>query len=187
MGLLPDTQTYGLRMRRECRECFPHHLKHVPWCMPGSLISGFLWNWWRGKRSRHSRRMRNSQFAYLVRSPLKSFCIWINSFIFKQQSVDFDAFSGPFTRVHRKVHCVVLLFNWGVMELTGIVIFVIMLSSLLGKRLRIGLLALFRTEALTVLSWRRPCSSCRVSDEGGILHNTETFVIPFPLFDIYTI
>ena len=22
---------------------------HVPWCMPGSLISGFLWNWRRGK------------------------------------------------------------------------------------------------------------------------------------------
>ena len=35
---------------------------HVPWCMPGSLIIGFLWSWWRGKRSRHSRRMRNPQF-----------------------------------------------------------------------------------------------------------------------------
>ena len=35
---------------------------HVPWCMLGSLISGFLWSWWRGKRSRHSRRMRNPQF-----------------------------------------------------------------------------------------------------------------------------
>ena len=35
---------------------------HVPWCMPGSLTSGFLWSRWRGKRSRHSRRMRNPQF-----------------------------------------------------------------------------------------------------------------------------
>ena len=37
-----------------------HHgtcLTHVPWCMPGSLNSGFLWSRWRGKRSRHSRRM----------------------------------------------------------------------------------------------------------------------------------
>ena len=25
MGLLPDTQTCGLRMRRECRESFPRH------------------------------------------------------------------------------------------------------------------------------------------------------------------
>ena len=48
-----------------------HHgtcVTHVPWCMPGSLTSGFLWNRWRGKRSRHSRRMRN--LAYLVRGPL---------------------------------------------------------------------------------------------------------------------
>ena len=35
---------------------------HVLWCMPGSLSSGFLWSRWRGKRSRHSRRMRNPQF-----------------------------------------------------------------------------------------------------------------------------
>ena len=35
---------------------------HVPWCMPGSIFSGFLWSWWRGKRSRNSRRMRNPQF-----------------------------------------------------------------------------------------------------------------------------
>ena len=35
---------------------------HVPWCMPGSLTSGFLWSRWRGQRSWHSRRMRNPQF-----------------------------------------------------------------------------------------------------------------------------
>ena len=35
----------------------------VPWCMPGSLTCVFLWSRWRGKRSRHSRRMRNSQFC----------------------------------------------------------------------------------------------------------------------------
>ena len=29
-----------------------HHgtcVTHVLWCMPGSLTSSFLWNWWRGK------------------------------------------------------------------------------------------------------------------------------------------
>ena len=54
MGLLPDTQNCGLRMRRECRERFPRHrlqwkppvsdpgmhhgtcVTHVPWCMSGS-------------------------------------------------------------------------------------------------------------------------------------------------------
>ena len=58
MGLLPDTQNCGLRMRRECREHFPchrlqrkplvsdpvmHHgtcVTHVPWCMSGSLNRG---------------------------------------------------------------------------------------------------------------------------------------------------
>ena len=49
-----------------------HHgtcVMHVPWCMMGSLTSGFLWRPWRGKRSRQSWRMRNSQFTYLVRGP----------------------------------------------------------------------------------------------------------------------
>ena len=42
-----------------------HHgtcVTHVPWCMPGSLTSGFPWIRLQGKRSRHSRRMRNLQF-----------------------------------------------------------------------------------------------------------------------------
>ena len=37
-------------------------ITHVPWCMPGSLNSGFLLSLWRGKCSRHSRCMRNPQF-----------------------------------------------------------------------------------------------------------------------------
>ena len=58
MGLLPDTSNCGLRMRQECRERFPRHrlqrkplvsdpymyhgtcVRHVPWWMSGSLISG---------------------------------------------------------------------------------------------------------------------------------------------------
>ena len=28
------------------------HVTHVPWCMSGSLASGFLWSQWLGKRSR---------------------------------------------------------------------------------------------------------------------------------------
>ena len=37
--------------------CHGTCVTHVPWCMAGSLASGFLWNRWRGKRSRHSRHM----------------------------------------------------------------------------------------------------------------------------------
>ena len=74
MGLLPDTYNCVLRLRRECRECFPRHwvsdhdihhdtcVTHVSWCMPRTLTSGFLWSWWRGTRSRHSRNMHNKQF-----------------------------------------------------------------------------------------------------------------------------
>ena len=52
---------------------------HVPWCMPGSLTSGFLWNKLREKRSRHS---ANSSFTCLVRGPCKPlqryFHLWDN-------------------------------------------------------------------------------------------------------------
>ena len=50
-----------------------HHgtcVTHVPWCMPGSLTSGFLWNRRRVKRSRHSRRMRNLQFYVSGKRPI---------------------------------------------------------------------------------------------------------------------
>ena len=60
------------------RERFPHHfmlaiptcITHVPWCMPGSLTSGFRWSRWRGKCSRHSRPMRNLQFYVPGKRPM---------------------------------------------------------------------------------------------------------------------
>ena len=70
-------------MCRECREFFPPprvndpHMHpdtcvtHVPWCMPGSLTSSFLWSWSLGKRSRHSRRMRNLQFHISGKRPIE--------------------------------------------------------------------------------------------------------------------
>ena len=83
MGFLPDTWKCGLRMRRECRERFPRHrlqrkplisdpgmhhgtcVTHVPWCMSGSpTYDGG------GKRSRHSRHMRNPQFYVSGKRPM---------------------------------------------------------------------------------------------------------------------
>ena len=52
-----------------------HHgtcVTHVPWCMPGSLTSGFLWSRWWGKSSRHSRRMRNPQFYVSGKRPMRT-------------------------------------------------------------------------------------------------------------------
>ena len=45
---------------------------HVPWCILGSLTSGFLWSRWRGKRSRHSRRMHFLQFFISGKRPILS-------------------------------------------------------------------------------------------------------------------
>ena len=52
-----------------------HHdscVTHVPWCMPESLTSSFYWSWWRGKRSRHSRRMRNPEFYVPGKRPIQT-------------------------------------------------------------------------------------------------------------------
>ena len=54
-----------------------HHdtcVTHVPWCMSGSLTSGFLWSRWRGKRSRHSRRMRNPLFCVSGKRSMDEMC-----------------------------------------------------------------------------------------------------------------
>ena len=82
LGLLPDTHNCGLRMCPECRERFPRHrlqrkplvsdprmhygtwVKHVPWCMSGSLTCS-------GEENVPG-MARN--FAYLVRGPWYSLC-----------------------------------------------------------------------------------------------------------------
>ena len=76
-------------MRRECRERFPRHRGlAIPICITTRawrtchdacrdlLTGGFLWSRWRGKGSRHSRRMRSPQFyvsgkQVLVRGPCR--------------------------------------------------------------------------------------------------------------------
>ena len=53
-----------------------HHgtcVTHVPWCIPGSLTRSFLRSRWRGKRSRHSRPMRNSQFYISGKRPMMAY------------------------------------------------------------------------------------------------------------------
>ena len=52
-----------------------HHDTYVTresWCMPGSLISGFRWSQWRGKRSRNSRCMRNPQLYVSGKRPMET-------------------------------------------------------------------------------------------------------------------
>ena len=47
-----------------------HAWRTCPWSMPGSLTSDFPWRQWRGKRSRHSRRMRNPEFYVSGKRPM---------------------------------------------------------------------------------------------------------------------
>ena len=50
-----------------------HHstcVTHVPWCMPGSLTSCFLWSRWWGKRCWHSWHMHNPQFYVSGKKPM---------------------------------------------------------------------------------------------------------------------
>ena len=84
MGLLPDTQNWGVYMRRECWGTFSpsqrvsdpdmHHgtcVTHVLWCMPRSQTSGFLpLESVAGKRSRHPRCMHNPQFYVSGKRPM---------------------------------------------------------------------------------------------------------------------
>ena len=69
-------------MRWECRERFSrpprvskpdmHHgtcIMYIPWCMPRSLISGFLWSRWREYVPGITGACANRNFTYLVRSP----------------------------------------------------------------------------------------------------------------------
>ena len=81
----PDTQNWGLRMGRECRERFPRHqlqrkplvsdpgkhhgtcLTYMPWCNSGSLTRGGLEN-----VPGIPGACASSNFAHLVRGP------WVN-------------------------------------------------------------------------------------------------------------
>ena len=68
-----------------------HHgtcVTHVPWCMPGSLTSGFLWSRWWEKRSQHSRRTHNPQFCVSGNRPMviKFHCKNVSIYIHIYQS-----------------------------------------------------------------------------------------------------
>ena len=82
MDLLPDTLNCRLRMRQECRERFspppiskqtaskrPRHASRHVRDARAVMHVGIAYLRWRGKRSRHSRRMRTRNVAYLARGP----------------------------------------------------------------------------------------------------------------------
>ena len=82
MGLLQDTETCGLHMRRECQERFPGHLRQRKplvsepgmHCGKGHARAvmhvGTTNTRWRGKRFLHSRRMCHPQFSVSGMRPM---------------------------------------------------------------------------------------------------------------------
>ena len=48
-------------------------MTHVPWCMPGSLTTGFLWSRWRGNILGIPGACATRNFTYLVRGPLSKY------------------------------------------------------------------------------------------------------------------
>ena len=68
MGFFTDTQTCGLCMHQECQERFPRHrLQRKPLVSDPRMHHGGG-----GKRSRHSRRMRNPQFCVPGKRPIEA-------------------------------------------------------------------------------------------------------------------
>ena len=58
-----------------------HHsmcVTYVPWCMSRWLTSVFLWSQWRGKRSRHSWRIRNPQLYVSDKGPMGFSVHWLS-------------------------------------------------------------------------------------------------------------
>ena len=81
-----------------------HHgtcVTHVSWCMPGSLTRGFSRNRWRGKRFRHSRRMRNPQFYVSGKRPIGNTFVlarpWLG--VTKAPFVNFSVIKNDLTKV----------------------------------------------------------------------------------------
>ena len=110
MDFLPDMSNFGMRIRRECRERFLHHrrqrkplvndpdMHHTRAVMHGGIANSR----WRGKRSRHSRRMRNSQFYVSDKRPM-SRVKW---------HVEFQTYDRHliFAKTHRSSFCTYYLY-----------------------------------------------------------------------------
>ena len=145
-----------------------HHgtcVTHVPLCMPGSLTSDFLWYWWRGKHSRHSRRMRNPQFdvsgkrpmASQIRQPGYFFIILLGynnekSKLIKVITTWIPLKKGSSVEIFFLCHDIILIFNGLVQERRN--------SSALAMELRLSCAnplisqsMVFRKQILTDLNW----------------------------------
>ena len=133
VGLLPDMHNCGLRMRRECRECFPRHwfhwferkplvsdpgmhhdtcVTHVSWCMSGSLTSGVGENV-PGACTTHN-------VAYLVRGPWgNGFCHLCVHFQWQEMTKSMNALYWS-TQNHHNHHTKMIFVNTLTINITNL-------------------------------------------------------------------
>ena len=97
---------------------------HMPWCMSGSLTSGFLWSRWRGKRSRHSRRMRNPQFYVSGKRPMEA-CDLLTH-LFQARCLNRKILSERHIRIWNLKH------HWLIMRILIEIIFDLLIPSCLN-------------------------------------------------------
>ena len=78
-----------------------HHstcVTHMPWCIPGSLSSFFLWSLWWGKRSPHLLRKRNPQLYVSCKRPILVITIF-RFFVCVRLHLISSSPSGRFSRI----------------------------------------------------------------------------------------
>ena len=91
-------------------------MTHVPWCMPGSLTSGFLRSLWQEKRSRHSRRMRNPVFGVSGKRPRR--VIVLGRWILQGGMAKIKQFIAPMgtktfaLKIAYITNCIVIIMSW---------------------------------------------------------------------------
>ena len=96
-----------------------HHgtcITHVPWCMPGSLTSGFLWSWWRENVPGFPGACATHNFTYLVRGPLGVREVILQDIgnIGRYPTTKRTIILGIY-RMHRTLKCFVFLTIWSIM------------------------------------------------------------------------
>ena len=72
-NVFPTNITWSRHTSRHVRYALAYItcVTRVPWYMPRSLTSVFIWSRWREKRYRHSRRKRNPQFYVSGKRPMQ--------------------------------------------------------------------------------------------------------------------
>ena len=108
-------------MRRECRKRFPPPLtsKETAEKRPRHVIAfGIAYPRWRGKRSRHSWRMRTRNITYLVRAPYHDYLhttkvtcdVWWNRLVWNPNNAQQSANVHIYIHIHTHIYIYICIY-----------------------------------------------------------------------------